>query len=1640
MNKLKFISSTLSNLGLNTFRKDVAFLSVSQKWLIFSHSKALSYLFLLLLNVLSIVPESRAQTPTDPCVFPAPCNTMINIANGYGTLVVTGLPPSSLWTGSFQASYTNGGSWVNMVPPRGFTFDNFYLPMMPVNNASFKVRLVLTMKSTGCVRYIPIEVNAASCNCPDGSPRKTPGTACNDNNPNTRNEVIQADGCTCAAPTVCDNLLNGGTVAKVCNNGTVTLTSTSPVTGGSGAVEYIWLKSTLGCPFNIADAIPLAVNADYTIPAGSVTQTTYFARCARRAGCIDWTGSSNCITVTPNECACTPPVITVQPVNITTCSGNLGMMSVTATGTGLSYLWQFSYDGISGWATAQDNGMTTPVLGPHGNDFVYYRVKVSNSCGSVISNVVKQTYNRPTATITGNTNINQCTANTTTLTASGGTSYLWSNSSIQAAVSVGAGNYTVTVTNQFGCKATATKTVISTGLQTPGTACNDNNPNTINDVIQADGCTCAGTPVPKGSIGDMTYCDNNANGVMDNGDTPQSGVQIQLCNASNVIIATATTDAQGKYLFSNLAAGIYVVKFPATITGGKTITTTNPITVNLGAGQNYLDADAGYKPDCTTNPVNATITGANTVCPNTKTILTASGGTSYKWSNGTTTSSITVGAGTYSVTVSNASGCSQTLSKTVSTIQTTLAVSNCPQNITLTAGTNNCAVATWTAPSFTTNCGTPSVLSNYNSGYCFPVGTTTVTYVATINGVSKTCSFTVTVTFTAQGSIGDFTFNDNNNNGIYDTGDSPKSNILVTLCNSAGQTISTTLSVSGKYLFGNLPVGTYIVKFPATHTDGKSLSTPQQITVNLTAGQNFVNADAGYYKPTSTTGSIGDFTFNDNNNNGIYDTGDSPKSNILVTLCNSAGQTISTTLSVSGNYLFGNLPAGTYIVKFPAVHTDGKSLTTPQQITVNLTAGQNFVNADAGYNKPTPTTGSIGDFTFNDNNGNGIYDTGDSPKSNILVTLCNSSGQTISTTLSVSGKYLFGNLPTGTYIVKFPAVHTDGKSLTTPQQITVNLAAGQNYVNADAGYNFTTSPKGSIGDLVFCDNNNNRVYDSGDTPISGVTVTLCNSSNVVITTTTTNSAGNYTFGSLAAGTYIVKFPATLTDGKAITTTNPTTVNLTSGQNYTNADAGYYKSTTGGTSSIKDVFVFCDNNNNQIYDNGDAPIQGVTVTLCNASNQIITTAITDASGSYSFLNLAAGTYIVKFPATLADGKAITTTNPITITLGTGETSSAADAGYYKPATLDCSATRDNSIIRTCSNNMPVLTGTALAGYEYQWLSSTSICPNTPAQAISGATGQNYTLPSAVSQTTYFMRCARPIGCTSWDAVTESNCLTVNLSDCSSSATKCDAVVVKGNTNGTISVTGLGSYTSFVQVFNNQWQSVSNQEYNQPSVSIPLKNGAYSVNVLLYDANSGGWIFLCEKTVSVIVSGGLNALSKNTILDINAFAEAQRAQIQWVNNTGNQNDFFTVEKLNNTSGNFEKIETVNSKSTEVNEVYNVYDNAITEGANTYRVLLTMLDGQVKTSALKTLTYKNLNDIRIYPNPASDYIEVDLKQYEGKKVTLYIYNQVGKLVHTQQIERASATPIHLDMDKQTNGQMLLRVTAEGHREVTKKFVIHN
>ncbi len=148
-----------------------------------------------------------------------------------------------------------------------------------------------------------------------------PGTPCNDGNSNTINDVVQADGCSCAGTTVqiCDNVTNGGTIGfgTSCSSSYQHCPTTGPAptigncaspSGGIGNLEIVWLKSTTSCsaPTTTAAQIAAGLDPHWTmIPGatglsyspGTVTQATCYLRCARRNGCLVFI-ESNIISLT----------------------------------------------------------------------------------------------------------------------------------------------------------------------------------------------------------------------------------------------------------------------------------------------------------------------------------------------------------------------------------------------------------------------------------------------------------------------------------------------------------------------------------------------------------------------------------------------------------------------------------------------------------------------------------------------------------------------------------------------------------------------------------------------------------------------------------------------------------------------------------------------------------------------------------------------------------------------------------------------------------------------------------------------------------------------------------------------------------------------------------------------------------------------------------------------------------------------------------------------------------------------------------------------------------------------------------------------------------------------------------------------
>ncbi|MBK9463111.1 MAG: carboxypeptidase regulatory-like domain-containing protein [Sphingobacteriales bacterium] len=85
-------------------------------------------------------------------------------------------------------------------------------------------------------------------------------------------------------------------------------------------------------------------------------------------------------------------------------------------------------------------------------------------------------------------------------------------------------------------------------------------------------------------------------------------------------------------------------------------------------------------------------------------------------------------------------------------------------------------------------------------------------------------------------------------------------------------------------------------------------------------------------------------------------------------------------------------------------------LTTPATDDVTLGVGEDYVVADFGF----VPTGSIGDYVWNDLNGDGVQDAGETGISGVTVTL-SPDGTTTTTTTDANGNYSFDNLPGGNY-------------------------------------------------------------------------------------------------------------------------------------------------------------------------------------------------------------------------------------------------------------------------------------------------------------------------------------------------------------------------------------------------------------------------------------------------------------------------------------------------------------------------------------------------------------------------------------------------------------------------------------------------
>jgi hypothetical protein len=387
----------------------------------------------------------------------------------------------------------------------------------------------------------------------------------------------------------------------------------------------------------------------------------------------------------PNTCA--SPAISVHPINASVCVGSNASFSVAALGTGLSYQWQVDQGGgfVDLVNVGVHSGVTASTLVITGAtadlNSSRYRVKVTNSCGMVISNSATLTVKaKPTIQLSvggvacSETTI--CEGSSATIVASGASSYMWSNGAITSSITVSPTSqttYSVTGTDINGCSNTAsiivkvnTKPTVTVSAS-PASICSGST-----SILTASGAASyvwsTGATTASISVSPIATTTYNVVGTGSNGCTTSASVTVTVKTPPTVTVSasppivcpggssTLTANGATSYVWSTGQTGNSIAVSPSatttyTVTGTKNgCSTTASVTVTVSPSINV-----------------AVVASPSVVCAGSSAVLTATGATSYSWSTGQTGASITVNPAvttTYTVT-GTLNGCSGTASVTV---------------------------------------------------------------------------------------------------------------------------------------------------------------------------------------------------------------------------------------------------------------------------------------------------------------------------------------------------------------------------------------------------------------------------------------------------------------------------------------------------------------------------------------------------------------------------------------------------------------------------------------------------------------------------------------------------------------------------------------------------------------------------------------------------------------------------------------------------------------------------------------------------------------------------------------------------------------------------------------------------------------
>ncbi len=1246
------------------------------------------------------------------------------------------------------------------------------------------------------------------------------------------------------------NLIAGTYVVTATDNNGCTATATATITQPATALSTTITSTNVSC--NGGN------NASATVTAsGGTLPYEYLWNGGQTTASINTlvAATYSCTITDANSCTSTETVTITEPAtalsttitgtNVSCNGGNNGSATVTATGgtPTYTYLWN------GGQSTSTISGLTAGT----------YSVTVTdnNTCTSVNSYTVTQPATALTSSISSaNVSCNGGNNGSATVTATGGTptySYLWGGGQTTPTISgLTAGTYSVTVTDANGCTSVSSKiitqpTILNTTISSTNVSCNGGNNGSA--TVTASGGTTPYTYLWNGgqttasintlvaatyscTITDANSCTSTETVTITEPATALSttitGTNVS-CNGGNNGSATVTASG-GTSAYTYLWNGgqttasintLVAATYSCTITDANSCTSTETVTITQPS-----------------TALTSSISSTNVSCNggnNGSATVTASGGTTpytYLWNGGQTTQTISsLIAGTYSVTVTDANGCTSVSAKII-TQPTILNTTITSTNVSCNGGNNGTATVTASG-------GTTPYTYLWTGGQTTASINTLVaaTYSCTITDANS-CTSTETVIITEPAALSIvMNVTDVSCNGLSDgeiTAVVSGGTTSYSYAWSSGGNLATETGLGlGSYTVtvtdANLCTGTNTatiteptaIIITETHHDATCGSANGDATVSVSGGSSPYNYlwSNGETIPAITGLNSGNYVVTVTDANSCTNTltvsigsigGPSLTTSFTAVSCNGGNNGTATVTATGGTtpytYLWGGgqsistisgLTAGTYSVTVTDASTcaASTSVIVTQPVAITATSVITNVSCYGGLNGSIAVTvnGGTSPYGYSWSNGGNTATITGLVEGSYIVTITDFNGCSIIKTYSVTQPLDFSITSTITDATCFGS--SDGS-------IVLNVSGA----TSPYTYNWISGGNGSTETGLQTGNYTVTITDANSCNTSQ-TFTVSEPSEIVITLTPTDASCGIANGAITSS---------VNGG-----TSPYTYSWNSGavtSSLTGLSAGNYSLTVTDASSCT-----AENSSSIIQTSAISVAQSITNVSCNGgSNGTIELTPNGGTAPYTYnwssggngsteTGLTDGTYYV----TVSDAATCTYTNSYVIT---------------EPTLISNTISTVNALCNGgASGSATLVTTGGTSSYTYLWSNGGTLA--TESNLIAG---------------TYTVTVTDANNCTKEETLSISEPNTININFTTTDAT-C------GASNGSVSASVTGGVTPYDYLW-----STSETTNAISSLSV----GSYIITVT--DANN------CEQNATAIINNiGAPVLTINTT-DVSCFS--------------------------------------------------------------------------------------------------------------------------------------------------------------------------